>query len=53
MITGHGRSGLTGFLGPGQWDVQAGEDHPLGWGEPVEDEAAVGGVGGAQAVEGG
>jgi hypothetical protein len=34
----------AGFLGPRQRDVLAGEDHPLGWGEMVEDETAGGGA---------
>src|SRR6266540_4089071 len=52
MITCHGLPGSVWFFGPGKGDAEQGEDHPLGWGEPVELQAA-GGVGGGQAVEGG
>src|SRR5712691_212783 len=43
---------LGGFLGPGQRDVQQGQDGALDAGEVVEDGAG-GGVGQVQAVEGG
>src|SRR5258708_9094832 len=52
VITCDGLPGSGGFLGPGERDVQVGQDGPLDLGELVKDDAA-GGVGQVQAVEGG
>src|SRR6266536_634904 len=44
--------GSGALLGPGEGDVEVGEDDPLGGGEPVEDGPG-GSVGEVQVVEGG
>src|SRR5258708_25291092 len=52
ISTCHGLPSSGWFLGPGQRDVQVGQDRPLDLGEPVKDDAGWG-VGEVQAVEGG
>src|SRR5258708_186705 len=52
ISTCHGLPSSGWFLGPGQRDVQVGQDRPLDLGEPVKDDAGWC-VGEVQAVEGG